>query len=111
MIQRLRQTTIRMESFGAKPSKPLAACRAEVHKADALIVIVGHRYGWVPRKADGGDGTTSITWWEVKWALEAKKPVYAFLADPSAPWSGQREQDRLTDATSDKAVIEIGRAV
>ena len=111
MIARMRQTTIRMETFGAKPAKPLAACRDEVQKCDALIVIVGHRYGWVPSEKDGGDGVRSITWWEVKWALDAGKPVYAFLIDPKATWIGEREQDQLTTATTERRIVEIGRAV
>lgn len=111
MIARMRQTVIRMETFGAKPNKPLATCRNEVQDCDALIVIVGHRYGWVPEKEDGGDGETSITWWEVKWALDAGKPVYAFLIDPKAPWVGEREQDRLTAATTNDMYVKIGRAV
>lgn len=65
MVERMRQTTIRMERFGAKPSKPLATCKEEVLACDALIVILGHRYGWVPSVAEGGDGERSITWWEV----------------------------------------------
>lgn len=111
MIARMRQTSIRMETFGAKPTKPLATCRDEVQKCDALIVIVGHRYGWVPTKEDGGDGVKSITWWEVQWALDANKPVYAFLIDPKAAWIGEREQDRLTSATTETMFIKIGRAV
>jgi len=111
MIARMRQTTIRMETFGAKPTKPLATCRDEVQKCDALIVIVGHRYGWIPSKEEGGDDTKSITWWEVQWALDANRPVYAFMLDPKAAWTGEREQDRLTSATTERSVIEIGRAV
>jgi subtilase family protein/uncharacterized protein DUF4062 len=111
MIERMRETTIAMETFGARPNKPLATCRDEVRKCDALIVIVGHRYGWIPSKKDGGDGRRSITWWEVQWALDAGKPVYAFLLDPQAPWSAQREQDRLTTARTAEAFVEIGRAV
>src|ERR1700730_16312586 len=75
MIARMRQTTIRMETFGATPAKQLATRRDEVQKCDALIVMVGHRYGWIPSKKDGGDDTKSITWWEVQWALDANKPV------------------------------------
>jgi hypothetical protein len=111
MVDRLRQTSIRMETFGAKPSRPLKVCRDEVQKCDALIAIVGHRYGWVPSEEEGGDGATSITWWEVRWALEAKKPVYAFLVAPDALWTGEREQDRLISAATDAEVIEIGRYV
>jgi hypothetical protein len=111
MIDRMRQTTIRMETFGARPTKPLTACRDDVQKCDALIVIVGHRYGWVPSEKDGGDGVTSITWWEVKWALDAGKPIYAFLIDPKATWIGEREQDQLVFATTEQMMLEIGRAV
>jgi hypothetical protein len=111
MIARLRQTSIRMETFGAKPTKPLATCQEEVQTCDALIVIVGHRYGWVPTKDAGGDGVRSITWWEVQWALDANKPVYAFLIDPNAAWTGEREQDRLTSTTTERMFVEIGRAV
>src|SRR5262245_10258806 len=91
-LSRLGQFAVRMETFGAKPNKPLDACRADVARSDALIVVVGHRFGWIPTKAQGGDGKRSITWWEVQWALDAKKPVYAFLIDPAAVWIGAREQ-------------------
>jgi hypothetical protein len=111
MIGRMRQMVIRMESFGARPTRPLATCKAEVESCDALIVVVGHRYGWVPDKNEGGDGVKSITWYEVQWALDRGKPVYAFLVDPNAPWSGEREQDQLATAKSNRAMVDVGRAV
>ena len=111
MIDRMSLVSIAMESFGARPTKPLAACREDVEQADALIVLVGHRYGWTPSKKDGGDGRRSITWWEVKWALDSKKPVFAFLLNPDSPWSGEREQDGLLTANSDADILRIGRAV
>jgi hypothetical protein len=110
-LGRLGQFVVRMETFGAKPNKPLSACRDEVLQSDALIVVVGHRYGWIPPKADGGDGKKSITWWEVHWALEAKKPVYAFMIDPKTPWTAAREQDRLTSSTTENQTLEVWRAV
>ena len=110
-LGRLGQFAVRMESFGAKPNKPLPKCREEVARSDALIVIVGHRYGWVPPKQDGGDGKRSITWWEVTWALEEQKPVYAFLIDPAAPWPGSREQDRLTRAATEPETLGVWRDV
>ena len=111
MVDALRSTTIRMESFGAKPDTPMEVCRQRVSECDALIVIVGHRYGWVPGVSEGGDGMKSITWWEVTWALAAKKPVYAFLVDPAATWNQQREQDLLIDAKTEKSFISIGKSV
>ena len=108
-LGRLGQFAVKMETFGAKPVKPLAACQDEVRGADALIVVVGHRYGWVPPKADGGDGKKSITWMEVQWALEAKKPVYAFVIDPKMPWPGTREQDWLIGAATKDETLDVWR--
>lgn len=111
VLGRLGQFVVRMESFGAKPDKPLEQCRREVAQSDALIVVVGHRYGWIPSKAEGGDDTRSITWWEVQWALDAGKPVYAFLIDPTASWSGPREQDRVLGAATQAETLAVWRAV
>ena len=111
VLGRLGQFAVRMESFGAKPTKPLDTCRDEVQACDALIVVVGHRYGWIPPKTDGGDDERSITYWEVQWALDAGMPVYAFLVDPSAAWTGPREQDRLAVADTESAGLDVWRAV
>ncbi len=102
---------VRMETFGARPNAPLDVCREEVTRCDALIVLVGPRYGWVPSREEGGDGRRSITWYEVEWALDHECPVYAFMLDPSAPWSGPREQDRLISATTEAQSAEVWRAV
>ena len=111
VLGRLGQFTVRMESFGAKPTKPLTTCRDEVVGCDALIVLVGYRYGWIPSTRDGGDGEKSITWWEAQWALDADKPVYAFLIDPKAPWTGPREQDRLVAAGNQNESLAVWRSV
>lgn len=116
MLERLGQdnvglASIAVETFGARRDIPLAACLERVRAADALVVIVGHRYGWVPTVDEGGDGTKSITWLEVTWALDAGKPVYAFLVDPVALWSGEKEQDRLIEAKSDEDFTSVVRAV
>ncbi|MEZ5291792.1 MAG: S8 family serine peptidase [Vicinamibacterales bacterium] len=110
-LGRMLQSTVRMESFGAKPSKPLDTCRQEVERCDALIVLVGHRYGWIPSAREGGDDEKSITWWEVQWALDAGRPVYAFLVDQEAPWTGPREQDALIRAASEAESVATWRAV
>lgn len=108
-VERLGQASVCIETFGARPARPLTVCKAEVERSDALIVIVGHRYGWVPSAQDGGDGEKSITWWEVTWALAHQKPVYAFLVDPKMPWPGDRESDRLGEPGADAS--EVQRAV
>lgn len=97
-IERIGLQTLRMEVFGARPKAPLPECRRLAAAADVLVVVVAHRYGWVPSPAEGGDGLKSITWHEVDAAEQHGKPVFAFLVDETVPWQGEKEQDRLLRA-------------
>jgi len=74
-----------------------------------VICIVAHRYGYVPPAELGGDGERSMTWLEVDAAKRAGKPVFAFLVDPDAPWTGLREEGRLVSEPEQAA--EIVKAV
>lgn len=101
-LRRMEQDSRGMESFGAMPGTPVDVCMREVDRADLVVLVVAHRYGWIPRKEEGGDGTSSITQLEfrraVKPPLGKPKPVLVFLVDPKAEWTGAREQDRLVSA-------------
>jgi hypothetical protein len=94
-ILRLEHLPIGMRAFTALPGTPAAECCAKAAAADAVVVLVAHRYGYVPPRELGGDGKRSITWLEVAAAREAGKPVFAFLVDRHAPWVLPKEQDRL----------------
>jgi len=109
-IEELEQSIERMEVFVASHRSPFDECMRRVDDCDALVVLVAHRYGWIPSTDEGGDGERSITWHEVERARENGKPVFAFLVDESAPWTGPREQDRLTTADPSEFVA-IGEAV
>jgi len=104
-----------MELFGAKPGTPVDVCMQEVDKADVLVLVIAHRYGWIPRAEDGGDGTSSITWLEFQRARKPPKgqpkPVLAFLVDSKAEWTGFKEQDRLTSAETELQAQEVWKAV
>jgi len=64
----------------------VAECRDRVRACDALVVLVGNTYGWIPSRQEGGDGRTSITRFEVQWAREKPIPVLPFfIRDPSHP--------------------------
>jgi len=62
------------------------------------------------RRSWAGTASCSITWLEVDAAKRAGKPVFPFLVDPAAPWTGVKEQDRLTSEPPEK-VPEIAKAV
>ncbi len=102
-ITLLRLGAERMEAFGADPGSPFDVCMKHVDDSDALVVVVAHRYGWCPSRKQGGDDATSITWHEVNRALDASKPVFAFLVDETAPWD-----DALRD-TEPTAIAALRR--
>ncbi len=104
-IDHYGQLSLKMESFGARPGSSLEVCRELAAEADALVVVVAHRYGWVPTPDEGGDGERSITWHEVEAAVEAGKPVFVYLVDPEHPWTHTKEQDRLTEPGADPAAV------
>ena len=72
----------------------VSECRRRVRRCDVLIVLVAHRYGWIPAAAaaadededEGGDGERSITWLEVQAARDADLPVIPFLVEDDASW-------------------------
>ena len=109
IIERLEHAPVRMESFGSRDGMSVAECRELVESADAIVVIVAHRYGWIPSATDGGDGRKSITWLEVEEAEALGKPVYAYLVDPKVRWTYGKESDRIDEEGADAA--EIQRAV
>lgn len=94
-VLRLQHLPIGMETFIAQPGMPADECCRKAAEADVVIVVVAHRYGFVPGPEAGGDGERSITWLEVDAARRAGKAVLAFLLHPQAAWNHPREQDRL----------------
>ncbi|MBK5290283.1 MAG: SUMF1/EgtB/PvdO family nonheme iron enzyme [Acidobacteriia bacterium] len=76
-----------MESFGASERPPVHECLARVKECDVVVVVVAHRYGWVPEQEDGG--TKSITWIECEYALQEGKAVLAFVVDPGTNWPAE----------------------
>lgn len=98
-----------METFSALGGQPAQECMRQAEEADAIICIVAHRYGYVPPVELGGDGESSITWLEVAAAKAKGKPVLAFLVDPNATWTEQKEQDRLV--SEPEKATEIIQAV
>jgi len=106
-IQRLDNMPVGMEYFGANPSEPVDVCKSKVLKSDALVVMVAHRYGWVPTIGEGGDGKKSITWLEVETALGNDIPVFAFIVDENFGWTQPKEQDLLTKTKDAKEIADI----
>ena len=80
----MRAVAVVMENFGASAESPLEICKDEILRSDAVVLILGHRYGAVLPGAD-----SSLPEFEYSTARQADKPVFAFIADPKYPWSPQ----------------------
>jgi len=79
-----------MEDYVAADAIPLNKVLEDVKSCDLYVGIFAWRYGYVPQKGPRIKGTkpgeTSITEYEYRQALVAKKPVLAFLLDERASW-------------------------
>ena len=76
--------------------RALDLCLERAAQADVLVVIVGHRYGFVP--PDNNKDEKSITWLECE-AAGPDTAILAFLVDPAFPGlDATKEQQRLMDA-------------
>jgi formylglycine-generating enzyme required for sulfatase activity len=101
-----------MEYFPSSGHKPaLPACLEKVAEAEVVVVIVAHRYGWVP---DGPQNPEqkSITWLECDYARDVtKKEVLAFLVDPNYTWPPELYENFRLVKDRNKPIDEYVRIV
>jgi hypothetical protein len=89
-LRRMGHDVIGMEQYVAEGSKPVDRCKADVRAADAYVIIVAWRYGYVPGRNAKSPDLRSITEIELAEAQAHGRPVLAFLLDPEAPWPPNR---------------------
>src|SRR5262249_14958486 len=99
-IRRLEWVALDHRDWGASGQPSVSGCKRRVRGCDILVVLVAHRYGWVPSKDDDGDDTTSITWLEVKTAPASALQVLPYLIDPDASWPV-----KLIEGLQDRAIL------
>src|SRR2546423_3228763 len=121
--EKARDATIRagfypemQEYFVTRDNPPLKECLERVAKADVLVVIGAHRYGWVPGD-QSDDEAKSITWLECEKAASHGKKILAFVVDPKCEWPAHLEEEyRITAAIKERRatpelLVEIQRNV
>lgn len=74
---------VRVENLPAADQPSRRVCLDEVAAADALVLVLNDRYGFVP--AEGNPENLSVTHLEYRHAKHLDKPVFAFLRDGIAP--------------------------
>ena len=72
--------TVGMEYLSASDVYPIQASLNAVSSSDALVLLLGYRYGYIPENSD-----ISIVELEYREALEKEIPVYAFIVSDDTP--------------------------
>lgn len=97
-IERLKQGSSRMETFGSRSGGAVKASLEEVREADIFVGIIAHRYGTVPAGEE-----KSITEQEYDEAVRRKIPRLMYLVDPDYDWPEERiEEDNLAQERLEK---------
>ena len=86
VLRVLQHLAIDHRDSGATGQPSVQWCMEKVDEADFLVVLVAHRYGWVPSPDDGGDGRTSITQLEVNRAKAKGKIVLPYIVEDGSSW-------------------------
>lgn len=95
VANRARFTPIFQKYFTASGRPPLEECIVKVDECDLLIVIIAHRYGWIPNRQNN----KSITRLECERAINSNKEILAFIIDPIADWPEEyKEENRIIQA-------------
>ena len=90
VLRALQHLAIDHRDSGATGEPSVRWCMEQVDRADFLVVLVAHRYGWVPTSEEGGDGRKSITQMEVDRANATGKIVLPYIIEDDAPWPGDQ---------------------
>src|SRR5262249_19413300 len=101
VVRRLEWVALDHRDWGASGQPSVSECKRRVLSCDILVVLVAHRYGWIPSKDEGGDNTTSITWLEVKTARASGLQVLPYLINPDASWPV-----RLIEGLQDRPILD-----
>ena len=84
-LERAQYDVELMEKYPAFDQRPKDKCLADVAQCDYYVLILAHRYGYIPL-IDNRE-KKSITHLEYEQAIACGKPILAFAIDESYPWS------------------------
>jgi serine/threonine protein kinase len=93
VLMKLGAHPVIQEDFGPDHRSVVEMLREKVGKCDAVICLVGRRYGYEPLKRDADQPRQSYTQLEYEIAVELGKPVFAFVATDDCPLDPAPDED------------------
>jgi hypothetical protein len=99
VVRKIQWIAVDHEDWPSSGEPSVSECMEHVESCSILVVLIAHRYGWVPPVEEGGDGERSITWLEVAHARDKGIPVLPFLVSDTAPWPPE-QMEALGDPTT-----------
>ncbi len=104
-LRKMGHDIIGMEHYVAEGSRPVERCKRDVEIADAYVLLLAWRYGYVPKPDN--EAKHSITEIEYRHARCNAKPILAFLLDPEVPWSPNLMDSASADPTAAQAISDL----
>ena len=86
LLRRMEWIAVDHRDWAPTGTPSVHACREKLADCSIMVLLVAHRYGWVPPRQNGGDGLTSITRMEYEWAREFGIPIVIFVAAAEDGW-------------------------
>jgi len=90
-IRRMAAQYIGMEYFGSFADEPLKKCLEKVRSANVIILVLGHKYGFIPEKS-----AISMTEAEYREAMGKNIPVLPYLLKEKYFSANSDDDPRLT---------------
>jgi Domain of unknown function (DUF4062)/Patatin-like phospholipase len=87
VLRKLEVIAVDHRDSGATGQPSVQWCMDKVDGCDIVVVLLAHRYGWVPSITEGGDGKTCITWLEARRTRAKGKVVLPYLLGEDASWN------------------------
>jgi hypothetical protein len=80
-IKMIGMQTLQLEEMIPSGISPLDECRRLITEADTVVILVAHRYGYVPEGQK-----KSLTEIEFREARALNKPLFVFMLDDNTSW-------------------------
>jgi hypothetical protein len=110
-VTSLGHEVIRAENFGASPDTPQQACLAGVREADAVVLLVGARYGAIQ---PSGRSATDEEYREARESKQvlvfvertaAREPLQEAFLDEAQSWAGGQMTEDFVDPEGLRAAV------